>query len=72
MQAQATDRAYRIGQTKPVFVHSLIASGSVEERMLRLQQRKQQIARSLLSGGAEQQPTLTPEEVEDLFAPLGD
>ncbi|HVJ18087.1 MAG TPA: DEAD/DEAH box helicase [Polyangiaceae bacterium] len=71
-QAQATDRAYRIGQTKPVFVHSLIASGSVEERMLRLQQRKQQIARALLSGGAEQQPTLTPEEVEDLFAPLGD
>src|SRR5690606_12129145 len=30
-QAQATDRAYRIGQTRPVFVYSLIAAGSVEE-----------------------------------------
>jgi SNF2 family DNA or RNA helicase len=69
-QAQATDRAYRIGQTRPVFVHSLIASGSVEERMMRLQARKQQIARALLDGGTGQQPVLTPEEVEDLFAPL--
>jgi ERCC4-related helicase len=34
MQAQATDRAYRIGQKKPVFAYNLIASGSVEERML--------------------------------------
>ena len=33
-QAQATDRAHRIGQTKPVFVHDLIVAGSVEERML--------------------------------------
>ncbi|MGH9126610.1 MAG: DEAD/DEAH box helicase, partial [Acidimicrobiales bacterium] len=36
-QAQATDRAHRIGQTKPVFVHDLIVAGSVEERMLGLQ-----------------------------------
>jgi SNF2 family DNA or RNA helicase len=72
-QAQATDRAYRIGQTKPVFVHSLIAAGSVEERMLRLQQRKQQIARALLNKAENaQQSQLTPEEVEDLFAPLAD
>ena len=35
-QAQATDRAYRIGQTRPVFVYSLIVAGSVEERMLAL------------------------------------
>ena len=33
-QAQATDRAYRIGQTRPVFVYNLIVAGSVEERML--------------------------------------
>ena len=39
-QAQATDRAYRIGQTRPVFVHNLYVAGSVEERVLALQQRK--------------------------------
>ncbi len=38
-QSQATDRAYRIGQTKPVFVYNLIVAGSVEERMLRLHRR---------------------------------
>ncbi|MEO8904176.1 MAG: DEAD/DEAH box helicase, partial [Polyangiaceae bacterium] len=43
-QSQATDRAYRIGQTRPVFVYNLIVAGSVEERMLRLQQKKQQLA----------------------------
>src|ERR1043165_10203109 len=48
-QAQATDRAYRIGQTRPVFVYSLITTGSVEERMMRLQQRKKQIANALLA-----------------------
>src|SRR5690606_25134024 len=48
-QAQATDRAYRIGQTRPVFVYNLIVEGSVEERMLDLQRRKQALADGLLS-----------------------
>jgi SNF2 family DNA or RNA helicase len=34
VQAQATDRAHRIGQTQPVFVYNLVVAGSVEERML--------------------------------------
>src|SRR4029079_14034852 len=51
-EAQATDRAHRIGQTRPVFVYSLIAAGSVEERMLRLQQRKQRLADTLLASGS--------------------
>ncbi|HEV8246836.1 MAG TPA: DEAD/DEAH box helicase, partial [Polyangiaceae bacterium] len=59
-QAQATDRAYRIGQTRPVFVYSLITAGSVEERMLRLQQRKLQIATALLDGAAGDRALLTP------------
>src|SRR5205814_8830890 len=42
-QDQATDRAYRIGQKKPVFVYNLVAAGSVEERMLGLQQRKREL-----------------------------
>ncbi len=70
-QAQATDRAYRIGQTRPVFVYNLIVAGSVEERMLRLQQRKAQLAQSLL--GLASAPTALSEcDLDDLFAPLAD
>jgi superfamily II DNA or RNA helicase len=69
VHAQATDRAYRIGQTKPVFVHNLFVAGSVEERMLRLQKRKRQVADALLAG-AQPAAVLTEEEVETLFAPL--
>jgi superfamily II DNA or RNA helicase len=70
-QAQATDRAYRIGQTRPVFVYNLIVAGSVEERMLRLQQRKAQLASSLL--GLSSAPTALSEgDLDDLFAPLND
>jgi SNF2 family DNA or RNA helicase len=69
-QAQATDRAYRIGQTRPVFVYRLIVTGSVEERMLKLQQRKQNLADAVVGGGATESSTLSYKEVEDLFAPL--
>ena len=71
-QAQATDRAYRIGQTKPVFVHNLIVSGSVEERMLRLQERKKLLADAIVGGAGPSGSGLSEEDVSDLFAPLGD
>ena len=70
-QAQATDRAHRIGQTRPVFVYQLIAAGTVEERMLTLQRRKQQLADGLLGRGQASLP-LSPGEVEHLFAPIAD
>jgi SNF2 family DNA or RNA helicase len=56
VQAQATDRAYRIGQQKPVFAFSLIAAGSVEDRMLGLQKRKRQLADSIIADGADALP----------------
>jgi len=48
-EAQATDRAYRIGQDKPVFVHKLLCQETVEERIHRLQQDKAKLAEGLLS-----------------------
>jgi superfamily II DNA or RNA helicase len=68
-QAQATDRAYRIGQTRPVFVYNLIAAGSVEERILQLQRRKRKLADAILSGGGVAKG-LDLDDVDDLFAPL--
>jgi superfamily II DNA or RNA helicase len=70
VQAQATDRAYRIGQARPVFVHHLYVAGSVEERMLRLQRRKRTVADAILGEG-EGSAALTEDDVELLFAPLG-
>ena len=71
-QAQATDRAYRIGQTRPVFVHSLIAAGSVEERMLALQQKKRRLANAILAQGGTAGAGLSEGDVDDLLAPLAD
>ncbi len=48
-EAQATDRAYRIGQDKPVFVHKLLCQETVEERIHKLQQAKAKLADGLLA-----------------------
>jgi SNF2 family DNA or RNA helicase len=72
-QLQATDRAHRIGQTCPVFVHNLIVAGSVEERMLALQRRKRFWADSLLGvANGSARSGLELGEVEHLFSPLDD
>ncbi|MFJ4054167.1 SNF2-related protein [Pseudomonas sp. NPDC089743] len=67
---QATDRAYRIGQDKPVFVFKLITRGTVEEKIQHLQQEKAALATSLLDGAEAGQWRLGDEEIEALFAPL--
>jgi len=46
---QATDRAYRIGQNKPVFVHKLLCQETVEERIHKLQQDKGKLASGILA-----------------------
>jgi superfamily II DNA or RNA helicase len=68
-QAQATDRAYRIGQKRPVFVHNLVVAGSVEERVLALQEKKRWLSSTLLGDGGGAAP-LSEGDVDALFAPL--
>ncbi len=48
-EAQATDRAYRIGQNNPVFVHKLLCQDTVEERIHKLQQEKGKLAAGILA-----------------------
>jgi hypothetical protein len=68
-EAQATDRAHRIGQDKNVFVYKLIVSGSVEEKILELQQRKRQLHQAVLGTG-QLAELFTKEDLTNLFAPL--
>jgi SNF2 family DNA or RNA helicase len=70
-EAQAIDRAHRIGQDKPVFAYRLIALGTVEEKMLELQARKRSLADALLSGSAAASAEITEGDLEALFAPIG-
>src|SRR5690606_34465312 len=69
-EAQASDRAYRIGQDKPVFVYKLIARGSVEEKIQQLQRHKADLARDVLEGGARSEWKISEEDIAALFAPL--
>jgi len=68
-QAQATDRAHRIGQLRPVFVHNLYVAGSVEERVLALQDKKRWLRTALLGDEGSRVP-LAEGEIDALFAPL--
>ncbi|MFC0167504.1 DEAD/DEAH box helicase [Pseudoduganella danionis] len=67
---QATDRAWRIGQDKPVFVYKLIAKGTLEEKIQVLQQKKSDLAQSILAEGESQKMALTQEDLQQIFAPL--
>ena len=69
---QATDRAYRIGQEKPVFVYKLITRGTVEEKIQHLQQEKSALAAGVLDGRQAGDWKLMPEDIDALFEPLPD
>ena len=69
-EAQATDRAHRIGQDKAVFVYKLITEGTVEEKILELQDRKRDMANGIYNKGAAKSPLWTAEDIDGLFKPL--
>jgi superfamily II DNA or RNA helicase len=71
VEDQATDRAHRIGQTKNVFVYKLIAEGTLEERMLQLQERKRGLANALFDAEKSASIQFTEDDLELLFRPLG-
>ena len=71
VEDQATDRAHRIGQDKPIFVYKLVAQGTVEERMLELQQRKKALAAGIYEASGNAAAALDAADIERLFEPLG-
>ena len=70
VEDQATDRAHRIGQDKPVFVYKLVAQGTVEERMLELQQRKKALAAAIYDTAGAGGPGLEAADIDRLFEPI--
>ncbi len=69
VENQATDRAHRIGQDKPVFVHRLITAGTIEEKMETLKARKQALADGILEASTGATLALTENDLDMLFAP---
>ena len=70
VEQQATARAHRIGQDQPVFVYKLVVAGSIEERMLALQERKTALTEGVLGVDAAAAPKFSAEDLQGLLAPL--
>ena len=69
-EAQAVDRAHRIGQDKPVFVYRLVAAGTVEERIEALKQRKAALVEAVLDGGGSRERlSFDQDDLDLLLAP---
>ncbi|MGA5473070.1 DEAD/DEAH box helicase [Streptomyces arboris] len=68
VEEQATDRAYRIGQTQPVQVHRLIAEGTVEDRIAELLESKRALADAVLGTGETALTELSDRDLADLVS----
>jgi superfamily II DNA or RNA helicase len=68
VEAQATDRAHRIGQDKPVFVYKLIAQDTVEEKIMQLQADKHALASRLYTESGGTPASWTATDIEALFS----
>ncbi|MBY8839883.1 DEAD/DEAH box helicase [Streptomyces sp. SP2-10] len=68
VEEQATDRAYRIGQTQPVQVHRLVTEGTVEDRIAEMLAAKRALADAILGSGEAALTELTDRELTDLVS----
>ena len=68
VEDQATDRAYRIGQTKKVFVYRLITKNTVEEKIQKIKGRKRDLVDSVVSIDRNIAKSLTMEDIKDIFS----
>ncbi|MBW8792364.1 MAG: DEAD/DEAH box helicase [Streptomyces sp.] len=68
VEEQATDRAYRIGQTQPVQVHRLVTEGTVEDRIAEMLEAKRALADAILGSGEAALTELTDRELSDLVS----
>jgi SNF2 family DNA or RNA helicase len=66
VEDQASDRAYRIGQTRPVTIYRLVCKGTVEEKIVKLHQEKRDLAGSLLDG-SDVSAKMSSDELLDLI-----
>ncbi|MBA2955153.1 ATP-dependent helicase [Nocardioides sp. MAH-18] len=66
VEEQATDRAYRIGQTRPVQVHRMVTRGTIEERIAEMLSRKRAIADAVLGRGEAALTELSNDELREL------
>ncbi|EUA42307.1 helicase conserved C-terminal domain protein [Mycobacterium xenopi 4042] len=67
-EAQAVDRAHRIGQTRPVTVYRLVSSGTIEEKVVGLQQRKRELFTAVMDEGELFSSAITVSDVRELLA----
>ena len=70
VENQATDRAHRIGQDKPVFVYKMIATGTVEEKIQDLQRKKSELADALFENRLESIASLGSEDLSWILGPI--
>ncbi|MBS4097868.1 MAG: helicase [Sulfuricella sp.] len=70
VENQATDRAHRLGQAKNVFVYKLVVAGSIEEKILALQDKKAALAAGILSEDADGLAKFGETDIAALLAPL--
>ena len=66
-EAQAVDRAHRIGQTRPVNVYRLVSTGTIEEKVVALQERKRDLFRTVVDAGEFRSGTITADDIRGLL-----
>jgi Superfamily II DNA/RNA helicases, SNF2 family len=68
VEQQAIDRTHRIGQTKNIFAYRMICKDTIEDKILKLQEKKRQLAKELIADDASFVKALSKEDVEYLFS----